>query len=97
MYDMLRAEDEAGFFPEPTRPRRYKWPVISKSPRHIAQLIGEGLQGFDVLWLWNADGFFLQIAETTGKQLFKAQIPNWEMAEVEDVADALVTTLRREL
>jgi hypothetical protein len=96
MYDMLRAEDEAGFFPAETRPRRYQWPVISKSPKHIAQLIGDGMKGFDVLWHWNTDGFFLQINEFAGKMLFKAQIPNWQMAEVEDVAEALISVLKQD-
>lgn len=76
------------------RARRYKWVTISQYP-YTAQVMVDWRIGWDVTWQWRTDGFFLTISDRDrGYIIFSSQIPNWEMAEIEDVVDSLVAKLK---
>lgn len=94
MYDMLISEEDRQGTAFKERARRYKWPIIANHPL-MCQLIGDTLRGYIVIWKWRVEGFYLQILEDgTNKELLNAQIPNWEMAEIEDVVDSLLASFR---
>lgn len=89
MYGMQIAEDDKNpQFKE--RPKRFDWVVIGRLPL-LCQIM-TGQFGFDVTWKWGSV-FVLEIYRH-GARVFCADIPNWEMAEIEDVAEALVKTFQ---
>lgn len=90
MYDMLISEDDKDpNFKE--RQKRYKWVTIGKNP-YIAQIVTNN--DYDVTWKWG-EQFQLRIYKGWNL-LFDAIIPNWEMAEIEDVADELILALSKQ-
>jgi hypothetical protein len=89
MYDMLISEEERDSTWQ-ERPKRYKWPVIGNTPL-VCQIMG-GWTHYDVTWQWGTV-FKLIIYRASGHVVFSADIPNWEMAEIEDVADSLIKAM----